>query len=404
MKYSVAFKGLPFEPEKRQVVYVENLYDGRINALVKDNYQQIRWIFGRANLDFIYLPMFFNDEETREKVLYYAPYLTTEIIENAELRSCYLLGYMSHQENREKITPSLLYSPKKNGEEWIFQGQTIDIDEEGHCLTIQWFEDTAAEIEEEFSEEESNGARLHVRRYDEDDGILYRSDDDWDEDESKVEYSSTPNLWDQCGRKLIKFGKKCVEEEDGYLETSHEPSPSSLDEILDEDVRETLEELEKKIERLRLLGIPLDAIVDFVARYETISRLRITDNLRILLPDYGNREVLMGPLFKAIYFLFLNHPEGIILQQLESYHHELVNYYLQTSHKKELTGRMLETINTLEYPGNNNINSILSKIKTYFRATIDEHLAKHYYIVGKPSEPYKIALDNIIIEWEEENE
>lgn len=404
MKYSVAFKGLPFEPEKRQVVYVENLYDGRINALVKDNYQQIRWIFGRANLDFIYLPMFFNDEETREKVLYYAPYLTTEIIENAELRSCYLLGYMSHQENREKITPSLLYSPKKNGEEWIFQGQTIDIDEEGHSLTIQWFEDTAAEIEEEFSEEEPNGARLHVRRYDEDDGILYRSDDDWDEDESKVEYSSTPNLWDQCGRKLIKFGKKCVEEEDGYLETSHEPSPSSLDEILDEDVRETLEELEKKIERLRLLGIPLDAIVDFVARYETISRLRITDNLRILLPDYGNREILMGPLFKAIYFLFLNHPEGIILQQLESYHHELVNYYLQTSHKKELTGRMLETINTLEYPGNNNINSILSKIKAYFRATIDEHLAKHYYIVGKPSEPYKIALDNIIIEWEEENE
>ena len=216
MKYSVAFKGLPFEPDKKQVIYVENLYDGRINALVKDNYQQIRWIFGRANLDFIYLPMFFNDEETREKVLYYAPYLTTEIIEKAELRSCYLLGYMSHQENREKITPSLLYSPKKNGEEWIFQGQTIDIDEEGHSLTIQWFEDTAAEIEEEFSEEESNGARLHVRRYDEDDGILYRSDDDWDEDESKVEYSSTPNLWDQCGRKLIKFGKKCVEEEDGY--------------------------------------------------------------------------------------------------------------------------------------------------------------------------------------------
>ena len=37
MKYSVAFKGLPFEPEKKQVIYVENLYDERINALVKDN-------------------------------------------------------------------------------------------------------------------------------------------------------------------------------------------------------------------------------------------------------------------------------------------------------------------------------------------------------------------------------
>lgn len=405
MKYSVAFKGLPFEPEKRQAIYVENLFDERINALVKDNYQHIRWIFGRANLDFIYLPMFFNDEETREKVLYYAPYLTSEVIEKAELRSSYLLGYMSHQENREKLSPSLLYSPKKNDEEWIFQGQTIDIDEEEHCLTIQWFEDVVAEIEEELSEEDSNEVSLSVRyNEDDNDGILYRSSDDWDEDESKVEYSSTPNLWDRFGREIKKYSKNCVEEENGYLETSHEPLPSSLDETLDEDVRETLEDLEKKIERLRLLGIPLDVIVEFVAKYETISRLRITDNLRILLPDYGNREVQMGPLFKAVYFLFLNHPEGIILQQLENYHHELVNYYMQTSHKNELTGRMLETIKTLEYPGNNNINSILSKIKAYFRATIDEHLAKHYCIVGKPSEPYKIALDNIVIEWEEEYE
>lgn len=406
MKYSIAFRGLPFEPEKRQVVYVENLYDERINALVKDNYQHIRWIFGRANLDFIYLPMFFNDEETREKVLYYAPYLTTEIIEQAELRSCYLLGYMSHQENREKIAPSLLYSPKKDDEEWLFQGQTIDVDGDSSSLTIQWFEDVAAEIEEELSEKSNTIQSSVSRRYDEDldDGVLYNRDDDSTGEEPKAEYSSTPSIWDKLSRELKAFRMKCVEEEDEDSETTSKPAPSSLDEILDEDVKETLEELERKIDRLRLLGIPLDVIVEFVARYETISRLRITDNLRILLPDYGNREVLMGPLFKAIYFLFLNHPEGIILQQLESYHHELVNYYLQTSHKKELTGRMLETINTLEYPGNNNINSILSKIKAYFRATIDEHLAKHYYIVGKPSEPYKIALDNIIIEWEEENE
>lgn len=128
MKYSVAFKGLPSEPEKRQVIYVENLYDKRINALIKDNYQQIKWILERTSLDFIYLPMFFDDEETKEKVLYYAPYLTSEIIEKAELRSSYLLRYMSHQENREKITPSLLYSPKKDNKDWIFQGQTFDID------------------------------------------------------------------------------------------------------------------------------------------------------------------------------------------------------------------------------------------------------------------------------------
>ena len=75
MKYSVTFKGLPFKPEERQVIYVENEFDDRINAVIKDNYDWLKYQFHRSNLDFVYLPMFFNDEETREKVLYYAPYL-----------------------------------------------------------------------------------------------------------------------------------------------------------------------------------------------------------------------------------------------------------------------------------------------------------------------------------------
>jgi hypothetical protein len=406
MKYSITFKGLPFEPAKRQVIYVENLYDERINALVKDNYQQIKWIFGRANLDFIYLPMFFNDEETKEKVLYYAPYLTTEIIEKTELRSSYLLGYMSHGENRDKITSSLLYSPKKDEEEWIFQGQTIDIDGDGRSLTIQWFEVVAALIEEELSKEGANRIRLHIPVSDEDDGVLYRSDDDWTDEESKVEYSSTPSLWDKFGRELKKFSKKCVEEE-GYSETTNEPAPSSLDEILDEDVRETLEELEKKIERLRLLGIPLDVIVAFVARYETVSRLLITDDLRIFLPDYNNIEIIMPALYKAVYLLFIYHKkEGLVLQQLENYHSELEKFYRKTKKVECLTPRQLESINRLESSWNDDgsIYVVLSRIKKLFINAIDEHLAKHYYIEGRPGQPYNIALSHDLIIWGDEDE
>ena len=115
MKYSVAFKNLPFQPEKEQVIYVENQYDEHINALIKDNYDHIKWIFERANLEFVYLPMFFNDEEIKEKILYYAPYLSSDIMEKVELRSSHLLKYMSHIENQEKIPPSLIYSPKMIG-------------------------------------------------------------------------------------------------------------------------------------------------------------------------------------------------------------------------------------------------------------------------------------------------
>lgn len=408
MKYSIAFKDLPFEPERRQIIYVENLYDERINTIIKEKYDWLKWTFKRANLDFVYLPMFFNDEEIKEKVLYYAPYLTEEIIEKVELRSNHILGYMSHLENRSKITPSLLYAPEKENGGWVFQGQTIDIDGGGNEIN-KWFENTVSEIEEEMAPKvqfslapEDSGPKFRSQKEDKE-SVTEMTGEPAPDAEPQVEYSQTPGFWEKAFKKVKKFGKSIVEEDEN-TGTTNEPTPSSLDEILDEDVRDTLEDLERNIERLRLLGIPLSAISEFVAKYETVSRLRITEDLRILLPDYNNREVKMGASIKAIYFLFLNHPEGIILQQLESYHHELVNYYLQASHKEVLTDRMIETINNLEYPGNNNLNSILSKIKTYFRATIDEHLAKNYYIIGKPGQPYKIALDNIIIDWEDEYE
>jgi DNA repair exonuclease SbcCD ATPase subunit len=224
---------------------------------------------------------------------------------------------------------------------------------------------------------------------------------------SPVEYSSTPDLSYRFKSWLKVFGKKCVEEEDNYAETPEQSSSPSLDEILDEDVRETLEELEKKIDRLRLLGIPLDVIVEFVARYETISRLRITDDLRIFLPDYNDIEVKMPALYKAVYLLFIYHrKEGIVLQQLEKYHSDLVMFYRKTKNTEQLTPRQLESINKLESSWNDDgsIYVVLSRIKKLFINAIDEHLAKHYYIEGRPGQPYNIALSHDLIIWGDEDE
>jgi len=405
MKYSIAFKGLPFEPEKRQVIYVENLYNERINAIIKEIYEQLKWTFKRANLDFIYLPMFFNDEETKEKILYYAPYLTSEIIENAELRNNYLLSYMSNLGNRDEIGPSLIYAPQKEDGEWIFQGQSIDLDEKNKNSFLHLIEDFIADIEEDI---ESSRQRLHVILDDEDsdDGIFYRSDEDGGESEPKAEYSSTPDLGTKLGRWLKKFGHACLEEEKGYPSASSEPSMPSLDEINEEDVRDTIEELERNIERLRLLGIPLTVIVEFVAKYETISRLYITDDLRILLPDY-DKEVEMPALYKALYILFvMNRKKGIVLQRLEDYHSDLVYLYKKTLGRESLTPRQLQSINKLESSYNNDgsVYVTLTRIKTAFKSVIDDHLAKYYYIVGKPGEPYNISLNEDLIVWEDEDE
>lgn len=398
MKYSIAFKGLPFEPDERQVIYVENDFDERINAIIKGNYERLKWIFNRANLDFVYLPMFFNDEETREKVLYYAPYLTNEVIEKAELRSSYLLGYMSHLENNEKISPSLLYAPKKEDDEWTFEGQKIDCDITDSDF-LKYFEDLVVDIEEELS----LVTLFRSRRYDEDiDEIISANNTETTPLEpSKPEYSSSG--LSRFSRWLKGASCKCLEEE--YDEESESSTNLSLDDILEEGAEEAFEDLERNIKRLRLYGIPLVTIVEFVAKYETISRLRITDDLRIILPEYNNKEVKMSALYKALYLLFvINRKKGIVLQRLEEHHSDLVYLYKKTLKRDNLTPRQFESINKLEtsYNDEGSIYVTLTRIKTAFKSVIDEHLAKYYYIVGRPGEPYNITLSEDLIEWEDE--
>jgi hypothetical protein len=395
MKYTIAFRDLPFEPEFRQVIYVENQYDERTNKIIKENYDQLKWLFKRANLELIYLPMFFNDEETRERVLYYAPYLTSEIIEKAELRSSHLLGYMSHLENKEKIVPSLLFAPHKNEEEWIFEGISIDFEPSKPIDSLQILEDIISDIEDEY-----NPAELYspLRTITEEPFI--DATEESCSKPSKVEYSSS-GLWDKFKKGALKFGKCIVEEEDETSDTQLD----RLDDIQEEDIMNTFEEFERNIKRLRLLGIPLDAILEFVAKYETISRLYITDDLRIFLPDYNNKEVLMPALHKAVYLLFLfNSKKGIVLKRLEEHHSELLYLYRKTCKKQELTPKQLESIKKLEtsYDGIEAIYPVMSKIRVAFKNVIDEHLAQHYYIIGKPGEPYKVALDESLIKWEED--
>ena len=260
MKYSIAFKNLPFVPEERQVIYVENKFDERVNAIIKDNYERLRWDFKRANLDFVYLPMFFDDEEIKEKVLYYAPYLTSEIMEKIELRSSYLLGYMSHIENKEKIAPSFLYAPTKEEDEWIFQGQTIDLfDKEGLAIN-EWFTDTIYDIEEELKPT----THYHFHEFEE----RELTEISRTTSEPKVEYSSTPNLWDKIKKKSLKLRKSMVEEEDSAGACKSVAEEESLNEIREENVQDIIETLNKTVERLRLKGMSLAAILDLVVKGE----------------------------------------------------------------------------------------------------------------------------------------
>ena len=129
---------------------------------------------------------------------------------------------------------------------------------------------------------------------------------------------------------------------------------------------------------------------------EKLSRLVITKDFRILLPDYYNMEIKMEPLVKAVYFLFLKHPEGIMFKFLPDYREELTQIYVNLK-PNGMNERVLQSIEDVTNPTLNSINEKCARISGAFQ--FDEKLARHYYIEGKRGEPKKISLPRDLVTW-----
>ncbi len=132
---------------------------------------------------------------------------------------------------------------------------------------------------------------------------------------------------------------------------------------------------------LRAIGAPLLEELRMEAARAKLSRLLITKDYRIILVDYDSKEVEMTPVHKAVYLLFLNHPEGIEFKRLSDYRDELLGYYMATAKlmdKQTIT----ESVDMLVNPLNNSINEKCSRIKNIFLNMMDQYTANYYIISG----------------------
>ena len=132
---------------------------------------------------------------------------------------------------------------------------------------------------------------------------------------------------------------------------------------------------------LRSIGVSVLEELRIEAAKSRLSRLLITKDYRIILVDYDNKEVEMTPVHKAVYLLFLNHPEGIVFKKLSEYRDELLQYYMSTAKlmdKQTIT----ESVDMLVNPLNNSINEKCSRIKSIFLNMMDQYSANYYIISG----------------------
>lgn len=186
----------------------------------------------------------------------------------------------------------------------------------------------------------------------------------------------------------------------------------------DIEVERLMHDVRHRINLLRQAGVSEMVLAELLKPEPEVklSRLHITADYRIFLPDYGNMEIEMTPLVKTVFFLFLRHPEGIRIKDLIDFRDELWIIY------RILKGQYDFPVNcipaTIDLPieefiagppksiadlcdiTNNSINEKCARIKEAFILRFHEGVARHYFITGGRGEPKRISLPADLIEWE----
>ena len=143
---------------------------------------------------------------------------------------------------------------------------------------------------------------------------------------------------------------------------------------------------------LHALGVPLLEELRIEAAKGRLSRLVITTDYRFILADY-QKEVELQPVHKAVYLLFLAHPEGIEFKQLADYRAELLRYYMATAKMMDKE-KVIEGVDHLVDPLDNAINEKCSRIKKVFLELMDEYTAS-YYIISSHTQKHVVGSSRI---------
>ena len=442
MFFKIEFNQLPFQPAKQQVIYVESEYNEKINLYIQTNYEAIRQHYEFWGWEFCYMPYLAKDLTSSRALDYYAPY--SESVAECDIKNDFLLQFMANPQNRTKVPQSLVYYSDAFAEEdaCIFRG--ISLDDE------RYFEDNEFSsvlqcIERDLDNNDPSRIELRIPAYrrrnielvKNENSLrsvkeLHDKDDDFDDDvidsnnktrlrwfaAYKKEVGDSFNETNDADNDLsedfdedIRFRSANLndideEDEDDIwdddccdFDDDDDIKEHIKTEEFDEETWGLLKEIEQRIRDLKQRGVSAYILEQLINKPEKLSRLEITADYRILLPDYNNMEIQMTPLVKAVYLLFLRHPEGIVFKHLMDYRDELKEIYKKIKGDRWIISQR-RSIEDVTDPMKNSINEKCARVREAFVTRFDERLAKHYIITGERGEAKRIALPQELVKWE----
>ena len=132
--------------------------------------------------------------------------------------------------------------------------------------------------------------------------------------------------------------------------------------------------------------------------YDSPSRLEITPNTyHVLLPDY-EREIHFTAQVKALYVLFLNHPEGIRMKEIADYKDEYKQLYFHLTNRSDTDKLRGSVERLLDVCNPNALNVKKSQCNSAIYWAIPESALRHYYeIEVNRGQPHKINLDRALV-------
>ena len=129
------------------------------------------------------------------------------------------------------------------------------------------------------------------------------------------------------------------------------------------------------------------------------SRMEIRGfSKRIFLTDLGDLEINLNPKERALYLLYLNHPEGIMRSHLVDHKVEIRSYYAMFSQQPS-NDLIDEAISRLTDVTDNNMNEVMARIRTKFRQSVGEQQFEDYSIMATPEGTHKIRLNRELIKF-----